>query len=78
MRVGPLRLTVGPPRAIPVGEVGVFDVEFAEEVAGGTRDGNHPSRLRAQQRRHELGGEGEVAEVVGPELELEPVGGLVR
>ena len=56
--------------------MGVFDVEFAEEVAGSAGDGNYPTRFGAQQRRHELGGEGEVAEMVGPELQLEPISGL--
>ena len=74
-RVGRLRLPVGGPvEVLGVLEVGVVPQDRRLEVAG-RRQAHDARRRGGEQRRQDEVGEEEVAEVVGAELHLEPVGG---
>jgi hypothetical protein len=75
-QAGELRLTIGPHRLVAPRRVQIVEVDRA--VPRGNARQRDDARVRPiAQQRHEVGRQGEVAEIVGAELQLEAIrGGL--
>src|SRR5437870_5361757 len=73
-QVRQLRLAVGAPTAVVALPLEVVEVDPARAVRAAAHS-HHPRVVSASHRLDEQAGEGEVAQVIGAELELEAVCG---